>query len=60
MERLKKFLDIQVKVGKITKEQADEKIAKHERKNEAKEKYKKDKGKLNKKDLEGLLGILTD
>jgi uncharacterized protein (DUF1919 family) len=60
LEQLKKFLDGMVNRGKISRADADVKFAKHEQKEAAKQKYKKDKAKLNKKDLEALLDILTD
>lgn len=59
IEKAKKFLSMMVAKGKLTQEEADAKLAKHETKEAVKVKYKKDKAKLNKAELQELLDTLT-
>lgn len=56
---IKLFLTNMVAKGKITQIEADEKILKHEAKETAKAKYKAEKSKLTKADLQKLLDTLT-
>lgn len=58
-DKLKKFLGVMIAKGKLTQAEADAKFAKHEKKETAKVKYKKDKAKLNKAELQELLDTLT-
>lgn len=57
---VQKFLDSMVAKGKLTKEEADKKLAKHQAKAEAKVKYKADKSKLTKAEMQALLHTFTE
>lgn len=59
IDKAKKFLDMMVVKGKITQEEADSKAAKYEVKIAAKEKYKANKAKLTKTELQVILDTLT-
>lgn len=56
---VQRFLTLMVNKGKITREEADKKLAKHKAKSEAKAKYKADKNKLTKSEMQSLLEVLS-
>lgn len=54
---VQKFLDMMVAKGKISKADADKKLAKHQAKSAAKANYKAQKDKLTKPELQALLDV---
>ena len=58
--KLDNFLNVMVARGKITEQEADEKRAKHEKKETAKKEYKKNGKAMKKGGLVALLDALTE
>lgn len=57
---LDNFLNVMVARGKITEQEADEKRTKHEKKEKAKNAYKKNGKRMKKDELVTLLNALTE
>ncbi len=58
MDRIKGFLNSMVAKGKITQEEAENKLTRYEAKVAAKEKYSANKSKLTKAELQTMLDTL--
>ena len=57
---LDNFLNVMVARGKITEQEADEKRAKHDKKEQAKKAYKKNGKRMKKDELVSVLNDLTE
>ena len=58
--KLDNFLNVMVSTGKITQQEADEKRAKYEKKEQAKKAYKKNGKRMKKDELVSVLNDLTE